>query len=155
MDLQCHKISSSVLGPLLNCRGKESFQLRYKIIFYLFYQAELNCLTDLINMPNWEYALDMAGSEVMTFTNQELVANLTRNLGKIYTESFPMPRHNFKRFQYKHTGHGMKEGITEQILHIIDIQSHLYLSTSILCRPMLVDFSQKHFNIHLRHALHW
>ena len=73
----------------------------------------------------------MAGSEVMTFTNQELVANLSRNLGKIYTESFPMPQHNFKRFQYKHTGHGMKEGITEQILNIIDFLSHLDIFVNI------------------------
>ena len=64
-------------------------------------------------MPNWVYALDMAGSEVMTFTNRELVTNLSRNIGQIYTESFPMPKHNLKRFQYKHTGHKMTKELKE------------------------------------------
>ena len=34
-------------------------------------QAELYCLKDLMNNGrNWSYALDMAGSEVMMFTNR-------------------------------------------------------------------------------------
>ena len=34
-------------------------------------QAELYCLRDLMNNGrNWSYALDMAGSEVMMFTNR-------------------------------------------------------------------------------------
>ena len=34
-------------------------------------EAELSCLRDLLhNNRSWQYALDMAGSEVMMFTNR-------------------------------------------------------------------------------------
>ena len=34
-------------------------------------EAELSCLQDLLhNNRSWQYALDMAGSEVMMFTNR-------------------------------------------------------------------------------------
>ena len=65
-------------------------------------EAELLCLNDLLdNGRNWSYALDMAGSEVMLLTNRELVANLSANLGEIYTESFPLPDHNLDRIKYQ------------------------------------------------------
>ena len=66
-------------------------------------QAELHCLKDLLNNGRtWSYALDLAGSEVVLLTNRELVANLSANLGQIYTESFPMPVHNLKRIQRRY-----------------------------------------------------
>jgi len=69
---------------------------------YSIVQAELNCLNDLMeNNRAWSYALDMAGSEVMTFTNRELVANLSANLGEIYTQSNPMPYYNVDRVKWK------------------------------------------------------
>merc|ERR1719342_878809 len=69
---------------------------------YSIVQAELNCLNDLMESNrNWLYALDMAGSEVMTYTNKELVANLSANLGEIYTESFPMSAFNLNRLKWK------------------------------------------------------
>ena len=37
----------------------------------------------------------------MTYTNRELVANLSANLGEIYTESFPMPNINKDRVKWK------------------------------------------------------
>ena len=36
----------------------------------------------------------MAGSEVMMFTNKEIVANLSANNGRTFTESFPLPEGN-------------------------------------------------------------
>lgn len=66
-------------------------------------QAELYCLKDLLdNGRNWSYALDLAGSEVVLLTNRELVANLSANMGQIYTESFPMPVYNLKRIQRRY-----------------------------------------------------
>ena len=65
-------------------------------------EAELLCLKDLLNTGrNWSFVLNMAGSEVMLLTNRELVANLSANLGEIYTESFPLPDHNLDRIKYK------------------------------------------------------
>ena len=37
----------------------------------------------------------------MTYTNKELVANLSANLGEIYTESFPMSAFNLNRLKWK------------------------------------------------------
>jgi len=69
---------------------------------YSIVQAELNCLNDLMESNRtWLYALDMAGSEVMTYTNRELVANLSANMGEIYTESFLMPDYNMDRVKWK------------------------------------------------------
>ena len=66
-------------------------------------EAELLCLTDLmVNGRNWSYAVNMAGSEVMMFTNRELVANISANMGRIYTESFPLPEGNQFRVKYQH-----------------------------------------------------
>ena len=66
-------------------------------------EAELFCLSDLLNKKsNWSYAVNMAGSEVMMVTNRELVANLSANLGQIYTESFPLPEDNQFRVKYQH-----------------------------------------------------
>merc|ERR1719342_1433860 len=39
--------------------------------------------------------------QVMTYTNKELVANLSANLGEIYTESFPMSAFNLNRLKWK------------------------------------------------------
>ena len=65
-------------------------------------EAELLCLKDLLNTGrNWSFVLNMAGSEVMLLTNRELVANLSANLGEIYTESFPLPDHNLDRIKYQ------------------------------------------------------
>ena len=37
----------------------------------------------------------------MTYTNRELVANLSANMGEIYTESFLMPDYNMDRVKWK------------------------------------------------------
>ena len=37
----------------------------------------------------------------MTYTNRELVANLSANLGEIYTESFLLPDYNMDRVKWK------------------------------------------------------
>ena len=37
----------------------------------------------------------------MTYTNRELVANLSANMGEIYTESVPMPDNNMYRVKWK------------------------------------------------------
>merc|ERR1712198_105609 len=69
---------------------------------YSIVQAELNCLNDLMESNRtWLYALDMAGAEGMTYTNRELVANLSANMGEIYTESFLMPDYNMDRVKWK------------------------------------------------------
>ena len=61
-------------------------------------EAELFCLNDLLdNGRNWSYALDMAGSEVMLLTNRELVANLSANMGRIHTDSYPLPQKHYDR----------------------------------------------------------
>ena len=61
-------------------------------------EAELFCLNDLLdNGRNWSYALDMAGSEVMLLTNRELVANLSANMGRIHTNSYPLPQKHYDR----------------------------------------------------------
>ena len=39
--------------------------------------------------------------QVMTYTNRELVANLSANLGEIYTESFLLPDYNMDRVKWK------------------------------------------------------
>ena len=66
-------------------------------------EAELFCLTDLMdNGRDWSYAVDMAGSEVMMYTNRELVANISANMGLLYTESFLLPEENQFRVQFQH-----------------------------------------------------
>ena len=70
-------------------------------------EAELSCLQDLLhNNRSWQYALDMAGSEVMMLTNRELVANLSAAPGQIYTESFPLPDNNQFRVEIRHKYEG-------------------------------------------------
>ena len=52
-------------------------------------EAELACMTDLLNLDmDWQYLVNMAGSELMLFTNKELVAHLssTNNM-EIYADS--------------------------------------------------------------------
>ena len=66
-------------------------------------EAELFCLTDLMdNGRDWSDAVDMAGSEVMMYTNKELVANISANMGLLYTESFILPEENQFRIQFQH-----------------------------------------------------
>ena len=70
---------------------------------YSIVEAELICLSDLMsNGRNWSYAVNMAGSEAMMFTNRELVANISANMGRLYTESFPLPEGNQFRIKYQH-----------------------------------------------------
>ena len=76
-------------------------------VFYMHYsivEAELICLKDLLhNERPWSYAINMAGSEVMLFTNKELVANLSSTKKpELYMESFPMPKNNLERVEYKY-----------------------------------------------------
>ena len=65
-------------------------------------QAELLCLTDLMNSHrNWSYAIDMAGSEVMISTNRELIIDISDNMDRIYTWSYPLPEKLQFRIKYK------------------------------------------------------
>ena len=52
-------------------------------------EAELICLQDLLNTGRrWEYAADLAGSEMVLFSNEELVRNLSSTTKpEIYVES--------------------------------------------------------------------
>ena len=61
------------------------------------------CLSDLLALDlDWKYAVNMAGSELMLFTNKELVRNLsTSSNPEIYVESFPMPEGNKYRYENK------------------------------------------------------
>ena len=56
-------------------------------------QAELFCLSDLLNNNrSWKYAINLAGSEMMTWTNKELVAWLSLKPTQIHVSSFPFPQ---------------------------------------------------------------
>ena len=70
---------------------------------YSIVEAELICLTDLLDLDHdWKYAVNMAGSELMLFTNKELVRNLSALPdSEIYVESFPMPEGNMYRVRNK------------------------------------------------------
>ena len=70
---------------------------------YSIVEAEHLCLTDLMYSDrNWSYALDMAGSEVMMLTNKELVADITANMGRVYTQSIPLPEEFQHRIKYRY-----------------------------------------------------
>ena len=72
---------------------------------YSIVEAELVCLTELMDSGrDWSYAIDMAGSEVMTFTNKEMVAELSANMGRIHTQSFLLSKqqHLSDRILYRH-----------------------------------------------------
>ena len=76
-------------------------------VFYMHFsivEAELICLGDLLeNKHPWSYTVNMAGSEVMLYTNKELVTNLSSTeKPEIYTESFPMPKSNMYRIEHKY-----------------------------------------------------
>ena len=45
---------------------------------------------------------DLAGSEVVMMTNKEIVANISANDGRLYTESFPLPKVNHNRINWKY-----------------------------------------------------
>ena len=66
-------------------------------------EAEMICLSDLLDLDiDWKYAVNMAGSELMLFTNKELVRNLSASVTpEIYVESFPMPEGNMYRVRNK------------------------------------------------------
>ena len=55
----------------------------------------------MTNNRSWEYALNMAGSEMMMLTNRELVANISSYPGKIFTESYLMPEKQSNKTKYK------------------------------------------------------
>ena len=66
-------------------------------------EAELICLEDLLNNnKNWKYATNLAGSEVMLFSNEELVKNLSSTTKPdIYVESCVLGEGN-SRYSQKH-----------------------------------------------------
>ena len=66
-------------------------------------EAEMICLSDLMDLDiDWKYAVNMAGSELMLFTNKELVRNLSASSNsEIFVESFPMPEGNMYRVRNK------------------------------------------------------
>ena len=69
-------------------------------------EAELICLGDLLrNNRSWEYATDLAGSEVVLFTNEELVRNLSSSgVPEIYVESCVLG-HGHYRYSNKYALH--------------------------------------------------
>ena len=44
----------------------------------------------------------MVGSEVMMYTNRELVPNISANMGLLYTESCILPEENQYRIKFQH-----------------------------------------------------
>ena len=72
---------------------------------YSIVEAELACLADLLAVPGWMYAVNLAGSEVVLATNRSrtlfwVISNLSRELvmdlmsgpnSAIYTISRPLP----------------------------------------------------------------
>ena len=72
---------------------------------YSIVEAELACLADLLAVPGWMYAVNLAGSEVVLATNRSptlfgFFSNLSRELvmdlmsgpnSAIYTISRPLP----------------------------------------------------------------
>ena len=55
-------------------------------------EAELLCLSDLLNNNrSWHYAINLAGSEMMSISNKKLVARLSPEPRKIHVSSFPFP----------------------------------------------------------------
>ena len=113
IDQKSDPIFSRTVEQLLSCYrarypGSYIFSASRNVsVFYMHFsivEAELICLQDLLdNKRPWSYAVDMAGSEIMLYTNRELVTNLSSTeRSEIYTESFPMPRNNMYRIQHKY-----------------------------------------------------
>ena len=113
VDPKSDPIFSRAVQQILSCyraRYPHSYihtSSRSVSVFYMHFsivEAELICLRDLLdNNKPWVYAVNMAGSEVMLYTNKELVANLSSTeKPEIYTESFPMPKNNLYRIQHKY-----------------------------------------------------
>ena len=114
VDPKSDPIFSRTVQQILTCyraRYPDSYihsSSRSVSVFYMHFsivEAELICLRDLLdNNKPWVYAANMAGSEVMLYTNRELVANLSSTKKpEIYTESFPMPKNNMYRIQKKYS----------------------------------------------------
>ena len=113
VDPKSDPVFSRAVQQILTCyraRYPDSYihtSSRAVPVFYMHFsivEAELICLRDLLdNNKPWVYAVNMAGSEVMLYTNKELVANLSSTeKPEIYTESFPMPKNNLYRIQQKY-----------------------------------------------------
>ena len=97
--LYCYRARYPASYIYSSSRNVSVFYMHFSIV-----EAELICLRDLLdNNRPWSYAVDMAGSEVMLYTNKELVANLSSTeKPEIYTESFPMPKNNMYRIKHKY-----------------------------------------------------
>ena len=113
IDSKSDPIFSRSVRQMLHCYrarypGSYAFSSSQSVpVFWTHFsivEAELLCLRDLLdNDRPWSYALDMAGSELMLYTNRELVANLSStNEPEIYTESFPIPEGNMHRIKHKY-----------------------------------------------------
>ena len=76
-------------------------------------EADFACLADLLAVPGWKYAVNLAGSETMLATNRslpclvishlrELVMELrSAPMSTIFAVSRPMPKSEHWRFQNK------------------------------------------------------
>ena len=96
--MKCYRIKYPGAYIHSPAQGIEVYWGHYSIV-----EAEQLCLTDLMDSGrNWSYAIDMAGSEVMMFTNKELVADIIANMGRVYTESIPLPQEFQYRIKYRH-----------------------------------------------------
>ena len=82
---------------------------------YSIVEADFACLADLLAVPGWKYAVNLAGSETMLATNRSLPCKIvvTSHLRELVTElrsapmstifavSRPMPESEHWRFQNK------------------------------------------------------
>ena len=112
MDPKADKLFQRTVQQILNCYQQKYpdahvFRSSKTVPVYWGHfsivEAEMICLSDLLDLDiDWKYAVNMAGSELMLFTNKELVRNLSASVTpEIYVESFPMPEGNMYRVRNK------------------------------------------------------
>ena len=82
--VKCYKEKYPESSIALSSRSVPVYWGHFSIV-----EAELICLEDLLNNnKSWKYATNLAGSEVMLFSNEELVKNLSSTTKpEIYVES--------------------------------------------------------------------
>ena len=82
--VKCYKEKYPESSIALSSRSVPVYWGHFSIV-----EAELICLEDLLNNGrSWKYAANLAGSEVMLFSNEELVKNLSStSKPEIYAES--------------------------------------------------------------------
>ena len=97
--LDCYKAKYPGSHALVSSQSVSVFWGHFSIV-----EAELICLKDLLSSGrHWSYALDRTGSELMLYTNKELVTNLSStDKPEIYAKSILMPENNKNRIKHKY-----------------------------------------------------